>query len=154
MRGVVCFLPNIVMESNEKWGQRWGHLEHQTHHEDHGHTSHNVGMILNDELMAQYGWILGASFFQRHIVKISRTFWGLVRSLNIFEKKSLFKKRPWAPLASCLRVDVTSNLFHSVQLELPTRHSPNLDTVNKKSDRIELQNLRQIRNLKEPVLIS
>ena len=66
----------------------------------------------------------------------------VARSQNI--RKNLFKRglESW-------RRHVKQNLFHSVQLELPTRHSPNLDAVNNKSDRIEAQNLRQIRNPKE-----
>lgn len=36
----------------------FAHLDHETDDDDHGHTGHDVCMVLNDELVAEYWQIL------------------------------------------------------------------------------------------------
>lgn len=51
------------------------YLKHQSYHEYHGHTGHNIGMVLNDELMAQKRRVFVAlrTSYSRHFAGINST---------------------------------------------------------------------------------
>ena len=57
---------HIVMQGDEDGSGRAADLEHQPHHEDHGHAGNNVGMVLDDKLMAQDGGVLGLLSLDHH----------------------------------------------------------------------------------------
>ena len=50
---------DIVLHDDEDRCEGRGDLEHQTDHEDHGNTGNNVSMVLDDEVMAEEGRVLG-----------------------------------------------------------------------------------------------
>ena len=49
----------VVLHHDEDRCQGGGDLEHQPDHEDHGDTRHDVRVVLDDELMAEVGRVLG-----------------------------------------------------------------------------------------------
>ena len=53
---------HIVVDRNEDGGQRRRHLEHESHHENHGHTGDNIRVVLDDKLMAENRRILARLF--------------------------------------------------------------------------------------------
>ena len=57
---------DIVLEGNKCSGQRARHLEHESHHKDHGDAGHNVGMVLDDELVREDGGVLGRGTTLHH----------------------------------------------------------------------------------------
>ena len=57
---------DIVVQGDEERGQGRRHLEHEAHDEDHGHAGHDVGMVLDHELMAENGGILRAPPLDGH----------------------------------------------------------------------------------------
>ena len=57
---------HIVMQGYEDRGRRAADLEHQPHHEDHGHAGDDIRMVLDDELVAQDRRVLGLFSLDDH----------------------------------------------------------------------------------------
>jgi len=49
----------VVLHDDEDGCQGRCHLEHEPQDEDHGHTGHDISMVLNHELVAEKWGVLG-----------------------------------------------------------------------------------------------